>query len=102
LNNNLNLLSILVCPITGLKLKRSRPEFLKLLNECIKKKQIKNRRGRLVSKPVDDFYVTTDLKIGYMQIKKIPFIVEEEAIEIGFVSNREWQALLKKLKGFKR
>ncbi len=100
MNNNLNLLSILKCPITKLELKRARPELLKLLNECIKKKQVKNRGERLVPKPVDDFYVTPDLRFGYMQIKGIPFVSENEAIEIGYISNREWQQFLKKLKGF--
>ncbi len=98
MNNNLNLLSILVCPLTKQELKRAPPELLQLLNECVKKKQVKNKGDRQLIKPVDNFYVTLDLKWGYVKIKGIPILLGNEAIDIGYISNREWQAALKKLK----
>lgn len=74
------------------------PDIVKMFNKCLKKKVVKNRSGRVLSKAAEVLLATSDFSWAYVEINGVTNMLESEAVELGFINDRDWLAALKNLK----
>jgi uncharacterized protein YbaR (Trm112 family) len=75
-------LSLLRCPETGLTLTLAAADLVRELNEQIAERQLVNRGGQMVEKPLDGGLVREGGDVVYPIVDDIPVLLKNEAIEI--------------------
>ncbi len=76
------LLEILVCPETRQPVTMAGDDVLAGLNERIRSKELRNRGGDAVSKPIEEGLLREDGKVLYIVDDSIPVMLIEESIEL--------------------
>jgi uncharacterized protein YbaR (Trm112 family) len=76
------LLEILVCPETRQPVTLAGADLLAGLNERVRTKELRNRGGDIVGKPIEEGLLREDGKILYIVDDSIPVMLIEESIEL--------------------
>jgi uncharacterized protein YbaR (Trm112 family) len=76
------LLEILVCPETRQPVTLAGADVLAGLNERVRTKELRNRGGDIVGKPIEEGLLREDGKILYIVDDSIPVMLIEESIEL--------------------
>jgi hypothetical protein len=74
------------------------PSLVQLLNKCIAKKLVRTSKGKTLIKPVDGLLLRQDLLLAYAVRADLPIMIYDEAIEIQYISDRQWLSELKCVK----
>jgi uncharacterized protein YbaR (Trm112 family) len=77
-----DLLEILVCPESKQPVKLASQQILAELNQKIRARELRNRGGDPVSKPLEAGLVREDGKVLYPIEDDIPVMLVEESIEL--------------------
>ena len=76
------LLEILVCPETRQPVTMAGDDVLAGLNERIRTRELRNRGGDTVGKPIEEGLLREDGKVLYIVDDSIPVMLIEESIEL--------------------
>jgi uncharacterized protein YbaR (Trm112 family) len=76
------LLEILRCPEDHSELGRAEPALLAMINRRIEARQVRNRAGRTVERPLDEGLVRHGGDVLYPVVEGIPRLLIEEGIEL--------------------
>ncbi len=82
MNIDNELLAILCCPETKQEVTRAEDRLIQLLNERIRKGDLKNKAGQAVSESLDGGLLRADKKILYPVREDIPIMLIEEGIPV--------------------
>ena len=82
MNIDNELLAILCCPETKQEVTRAEDRLIQLLNERIRKGDLKNKAGHAVSESLDGGLLRADKKILYPVREDIPIMLIEEGIPV--------------------
>ena len=77
-----DLLSILVCPTDRTSLRRADDALLARLNRAIAARQLRNKAGDTLDKPLDGGLVRADGTVLYPVVDQIPIMLADEAIPL--------------------
>jgi uncharacterized protein YbaR (Trm112 family) len=76
------LLAILCCPETKQEVTRAEERLIQLLNERIRKGDLKNKAGQAVNDTLDGGLLRADKKILYPVREDIPIMLIDEGIPV--------------------
>jgi len=76
------LLEILACPETKMRLVSAEKDLLDQLNELISRGELRNRDGDIVVDPMEEALVREDGKLLYPIREEIPVLLTGEAIPL--------------------
>jgi uncharacterized protein YbaR (Trm112 family) len=76
-------LAILRCPEDHSKLTLADSALVERLNKSVAGKELKNRSGQAVEKPLDGGLVRADGQVLYPIIDRIPILLVDEGILVG-------------------
>jgi uncharacterized protein YbaR (Trm112 family) len=76
------LLEILACPVTKMRLVSAEKDLLDQLNELISRGELRNRDGDIVVDPMEEALVREDGKLLYPIREEIPVLLTGEAIPL--------------------
>lgn len=82
MNIDNELLAILCCPETKQEVVRADDTLINLLNERIRRGELKNKAGQPVNERLDGGLLRTDKKILYPVREDIPIMLIDEGIPI--------------------
>ncbi len=82
MNIDNELLAILCCPETKQEVTRAEDRLVQLLNERIRRGDLKNKAGQAVSESLDGGLLRADKKILYPVREDIPIMLIEEGIPV--------------------
>lgn len=82
MNIDNELLAILCCPETKQEVTRAEGRLIQLLNDRIRKGDLKNKAGHAVNDILDDGLLRADKKILYPVREDIPIMLIEEGIPV--------------------
>lgn len=76
------LLNILICPETRSRLTLADPRLVAKLNTRIEARQLRNKAGDLVEKPLDGGLLREDGSVLYPIVDRIPVLLVDESIPL--------------------
>jgi uncharacterized protein len=76
------LLEILVCPEDRTPLTLAEPALLARLNQAVSRRQLKNRSGQTLERPLEAGLVRADNRVVYPVLDGIPVLLVDEAIVV--------------------
>ena len=79
---DLDLVSILVCPKSGVGLRIATAQEVKSMNELIDEKKVINQGGQVIESTVDLLLVTVDGHRAFQVNQGIPNMIFDESIEL--------------------
>jgi len=77
-----DVLSILCCPVDHARLAPAGEALLNEINDAIRRREIRNRGGRMLDQPLDGGLAKVSGDVVYPIVDGIPVLVKDEAIEI--------------------
>ncbi|MCA9099905.1 MAG: hypothetical protein R3C10_12465 [Pirellulales bacterium] len=81
-----DLLAIIVCPETRMKLRLAESELVGRVNDAIKRGAVHRRAGQLVGEPVDALLIREDNQVVYPVRDGIPVLLVDDAIALDQVA----------------
>ena len=76
------LLPILVCSVSGERLRLLAPDEVKTLNARIQADELRNRSGELAPGPLDGGLAADDAKVVYPIVNDLPYLLPEDGIPL--------------------
>jgi uncharacterized protein len=77
-----DILSILVCPVTGQSLELADAALVAKINQAIEAGKLQDKLGRLVTQPITDGLLRQDGKVLYPVRDDIPVMLADEGIAL--------------------
>lgn len=77
---NNELLTILVCSVSGERLRLMAPDEVSSLNARIRAEELRNRGGELAPGPLDGGLAADDARIVYPIVNDLPYLLPEDGI----------------------
>ena len=76
------LLTVLVCPETHMALQAADPPLITRLNHLVAEGRLRNRRGELLTNPIEEGLLRQDGKLLFPVVDGIPVMLIDEAIPV--------------------